>query len=139
MQEQFKGGENSRKYSIATCTYSTDHKQLNIYSRVLAKSSQVRVEYSRAHVHCSQAEVLHTLVHTRELRVARACEHCERKYYTCTYGPCMRVHAYSHSRACTRTVLAHAYSYCTRECCIDLSRALPPPSRVKRERVLSCL
>ena len=115
----------------AIASYSTDHKQLNIYSRVLAKSSRVRVEYSRARVHCPRAEVLHSLVRTRELRVARVRQHCERKYYTRTYGPRMRAHSYG-----TR---ARAHSYCTRECCIDLSRALAPPSRVERARVLSCL
>ena len=96
------------RFIYASQAYSTDHKQLNIYSRVLAKSSRVRVEYSRARVHCPRAEVLHSLVRTRELRVARAREHCERKYYTRTYGPRMRAHAYSHSHARTRTVLALA-------------------------------
>ena len=111
-----------------------NHKQLNIYSRVLAKSSRV-------HIHCPRVEVLHSLVRMRELRVARVREHCELKYYMRTYGPRMRTHTYSLSRACTRMVLAlmRAHSYCTHKYCIDLSRALAPPSRVKPKRVLSCL
>ena len=95
-------------WDFSWCIYSTDHKQLNIYSRVLVKSSQVRVEYLWTRIHCPQAEVLHSLVRTHELRVARACDNCKQKYYTRTYGPRMRAHAYSHSRARTRTVLAGA-------------------------------
>ena len=52
--------------------YSTDHKQLNIYLRVLTKSSQVRIAYSRVCILCSRAEVLHLLVRTRELQVPRS-------------------------------------------------------------------
>ena len=52
--------------------YSTDYKQLSIYLCMLAKSSQVRVGYSRVHIHCLRAEVLYSLVHMCELRVARA-------------------------------------------------------------------
>ena len=68
-------------------------------------------------------------------------EHCEWKYYMRTYGPHMRTHAYSHLRTRTRTVLILMQSYCTRECYIDLSWALAPPSQVtcKHERALSCL
>ena len=123
------------------CYYSTDHKQLNIYTCVLAKSSRVRVEYSRARIHCPQTEY-YTRSYIRGSCEWQAREHCKRKYYyTRTYGPRMRVHAYLHSRTCTRTVLAlvRTHSYCTRECCIDLSRALAPPSQVKCEPVLSYL
>ena len=120
-----------KPYILGTC--STDHKQLNIYSRVLAKSLRVRIAYSRAHVLCSQAEVLHSLVRTRELRVPRACVHYERKYYTRTYGTNRSSHAHAHSYTTRK------YSYIAHECCIDRSRALAPPSRVKHERALSCL
>ena len=101
--------------------YSTDHKQLNIYSRVLAKSSRVRVEYLRARVHCLWAEVAHSLVRMRELQMARAREHCKRKYYMRTYGPCIRAHAYSHSCMHTRMVLALAP---VRTCTVLTSAAL---------------
>ena len=90
----------------------------------------------RAYTAREQKYYTRSYIRTRELRVARVREHCERKYYTRTYGPRMRMHAYSHSHARTHTVLAlaRAHSFCNRECCIDLSRTLAPPSRVKRER-----
>ena len=108
--------------------YSTDHKQLNIYSRVLAKSSRVRVEYSRARVHCPRAEVLHSLVRTRELRVARV-------HANIASGSTIRIRiclACARSHSYGTRARARAHSYCTRECRIDLSR-------VERARVLSCL
>ena len=87
-------------------SYSTNHKQLNIYSCVLTKSTRVRVKYLRVRIHCPQAEVLHLLVRMSELQVSCACEHCKWKYHTCTYGPRMCTHAYSHFCARTHTVLA---------------------------------
>ena len=96
-------------YYYVKLMYSTDHKQLNIYSHVLAKSSRVRVEYLQEHAHCPRVEVLYLLVRTRELRVARTCEHCKQKYYTHTYGSRMRAHSYgTHTRVRTRSLLASA-------------------------------
>ena len=133
---------NTRAHTVQITSNLTFTRACSQNPRECASSTRERASSTReARVHCPRAEVLHSLVRTSKLRVARAREHCERKYYTRTYGPRMRAHAYSHSRARTRTVLtlARAHSYCTRECCIDLSRALAPPSRVERARVLSCL
>ena len=59
-----------KRYMYIECllwSYSTDHKQLNIYLRMLAKSLRVRIKYSRVRVHCLRAEVLHSLVRIRKL------------------------------------------------------------------------
>ena len=113
-------------------TYSTDHKQLNIYSRECA---------SRTCGHAYSA---------RERKYyARSCARASCECRACAYimsGSTIRVHTglIDHrTRLLTLTRMhsytTHEYSYATRECCIDRSRALAPPSRVMRKQALSCL
>ena len=119
----------------ASKSYSTDHKQLNIYSRMLAKSMRVRVEYLRAHVHCPWVEVLHSLIHMNELQVPRA---------NIASGSTIHVHT---DLACARTAIhtpvhalvRYSHSCSTHERCIDISQALTLPLRVKRAWALNCL
>ena len=64
--------------------YCTDHKQLNIYSHVLPKSSRVRITYSRVRALCSQAEVLR--VRTGQI------DHCTRTRAPTRTCACALVH-----------------------------------------------
>ena len=102
--------------SCFSCRYSTDLKQLNIYLRVLAKSSRVCITYS-AH---KRKYYAHSYT-----RVS-----CEYRVYayivsgsTCTIRVCMELTDHrTHARAHLYTTCE--YSYATRDCCIDHSQAL---------------
>ena len=90
-------------WDLSWSTRGTVQITINLtFTRVLAKSSRVRI-------HCLQAEVLHLLVRTRKLRVA----HVQTLRAGVLYTYIRASHAcalsrYSHSPACTRTVLASA-------------------------------
>ena len=73
-------------------SYSTDHKLLNIYWHVLAKSLWVCIVYLWTCVHCSWAEILHSYTHASCECCVR--EHCGPKYYRSLYV---------HTRLLTRT------------------------------------
>ena len=93
--------------------YSTDHKQLNVYLRVLANSCEYASSTPRhAYTTCKQK------YYTRS-NVRASCK-CH-AHANIASGSTIHLHT---GLACVRAHLlihTHAHSYSTHECCIDLS------------------